>query len=425
MDTPSRWIRPEVRRSPLRSAPRTLVAVVMHAVCSGCVGEQTASLSVPPGVVIADSAGIKEVRHSGEPRALEAWVVSSEHVARVGEVEGAPSELFAGVAGGALLGDGGFVVADRESRELRYFDSTGAHRRSVGGAGQGPRELVHLRFLGRIGNDTVVIADPVARKVLLFDGNGEFVRTSYLPAEYALPFPVAVTGLGVVSLERTQESPRPGPEGIARSAFNVLVSGWHSGHVWTVGPVPGQEWTEAEGVSGKIPFGRDMFVAASDDHVVLATNDEYRVRVYAADGVLAHVISWDLTPVAPIEGDLEAFMSQELAPYGDEEFRERAMRWAQAVPARGTTPAFSTIVATRDGNVWVRDGRRPSGPTAHWTVFDRGGRAVATVALPPDVVLLDATAELVLLAGRDGLGVEFVGMHSIARTGSPVNAGQP
>ena len=110
-------------------------------------------------------------------------------------------------------------------------------------------------------------------------------------------------------------------------------------------------------------------------------------------------------------------MSQELAPYGDAEFRERVMRWAQAVPARGPTPAFSTIVATRDGNVWVRDGQRPSSSTARWTVFDRGGRAVATVALPPDVDVLDATEELVLLAGRDGLGVEFVGMHSIARPG--------
>lgn len=75
----------------------------------------------------------------------------------------------------------------------------------------------------------------------------------------------------------------------------------------------------------------------------------------------------------------------------------------------------------RQGNLWVGDFRTPSAadgePTA-WTVFDREGRVLAEIGMPPRFRIFDIGADWVLGVRTDELGVEHVELYRVRRPAS-------
>ncbi len=90
-------------------------------------------------IVRTDSAGV-EVVQTNRPRwdAEPAWTVDPAPEVRVGLLEGELPYLFSNIAGVVVLADGTIVVADGQSREVRFFDRSGQFLSAVGGEGEGP-----------------------------------------------------------------------------------------------------------------------------------------------------------------------------------------------------------------------------------------------------------------------------------------------
>lgn len=370
----------------------------------------------PVAIVLSDSAGVPEFVHSGDWESLEEWSIKDPPSVEVGELDGAGPYVFAGVVGGALLEGGGLVIADRSSRELRFFGSEGVHDATAGGLGSGPLEFLRLRFPGRVSGDTLAAADPQARKVLLFDRSGEHVGSYGLPLSSGLLFPTEVTEEGIVSVE-VELSEEGVPEGAVQRGLRTLRgSTWSGEPQWVVGPLPADETAEKDGISGKIAFGRDLFTSAGRSRVFVANNDDFRIRAYDARGELLHIIVWEARGEEPRAGDFEAFMTEELSVLGDPEFSQLIHAWAREVPSNLTTPVFSELFATYAGELWVKDGRHPSDPWVWWVVFDHEGTASAKVRLPRSAKLLDAHYGRLLLLQRDELGVERVRIHELLRS---------
>jgi hypothetical protein len=98
---------------------------------------------------VRDSAGIRIVENrqpSAGPEGGRRLAPAPALV--IGTRTGEMYEL-SGVAGAARLSGGTIVVADGGSRQLRFFDSTGAFIRAVGGPGDGPGEFRELLTFAR------------------------------------------------------------------------------------------------------------------------------------------------------------------------------------------------------------------------------------------------------------------------------------
>jgi len=94
------------------------------------------------GSIVRDSAGIRIVENRapawGE---AEGWSLSEAPLLEIGVLEGPTPYMFSGIRAPRRLADGSIALIDGSSNELRVFDSTGRHVRSIGREGE--FELVH------------------------------------------------------------------------------------------------------------------------------------------------------------------------------------------------------------------------------------------------------------------------------------------
>lgn len=74
------------------------------------------------------------------------------------------------------LANGEIVIANRGSWELRWFDASGRHLRTLGRRGQGPREFGRSTYVFGISGDTVAVHDADNRRSHYLSAGGEFVR---------------------------------------------------------------------------------------------------------------------------------------------------------------------------------------------------------------------------------------------------------
>jgi hypothetical protein len=142
-----------------------------------------------------DSAGVTIVESmEGLWGEGEGWRLSDRPMVTIGAEEG-PDEYSLYQVGAALrLPDGRIVIHNNGSDELRYYDSSGTHLRSVGRDGFGPGEFKNVNGVWLI-QDSLVLNDWGQDRVSVFSADGEYGRTFML---YREPGPQP-TAIGVFS----------------------------------------------------------------------------------------------------------------------------------------------------------------------------------------------------------------------------------
>ncbi len=163
-----------VRRPTLRSWT-SLGAVALALLL---VGADAVAAQAP---VVRDSAGVRIVEN--DPSVLDGrapWRIGPEPLLRIGEQDGAQAYLFHAVQGSTVLPDGTIAVTDGASYNVRLFDSSGAHLRTIGRLGQGPEE-----FPGRVSRVTHIEPDLLRAaygQAAVFCTTGEFIRSFRCPS---------------------------------------------------------------------------------------------------------------------------------------------------------------------------------------------------------------------------------------------------
>lgn len=97
----------------------------------------------------------------GSDESAEQWTLDPSPTLEVGEVEGAPEEVFSRISAVELLGDGGVAVGNGASGTIRVFDADGVFESEFGGEGEGPGEFSYLGDVKVVGGDTILAYDPV------------------------------------------------------------------------------------------------------------------------------------------------------------------------------------------------------------------------------------------------------------------------
>jgi hypothetical protein len=406
---------------------RIILTLGVAALLPSCVTRDPSSGSA---TVTRDSVGISIVENGTVTLpALATWTLSEEPSVVIGETEEDPGHLLNQVVGAFRLGDGGIVIGDRGSGEVRFFTAEGRHLRTVGGQGEGPGEFRLLMAIDVMPGDTVVAAAwPLGRRSW-WDSRGEHIADT----ESGLWGPGLVGGRTLPDgtfLIDTYDNGSYGNsielwaatgEGDTFRTQGVLLRVTRAGVPQdTLGTVVGAEYFKT-GQLGQIgsfanhtlPYTNRTHLAYNDGRIYLGESHLGEVRGYSYDGTLTHLIRWQ-PEHSPVTGaDRAAFRREVLEGLRDPTRRPAFERWLSAVPYPESKPAFRGIATDRAGRLWVEAWTATEGAN-RWLVFERDGALSATVQAPGDARLRDAGEDYVIVSMEDELGVETVrlfGLH--------------
>lgn len=393
---------------------------------AGCSSDDTPSVTLP---TVTDSAGVRIVDHSRSIGALDSWVVVEPPEAVIGgRLEDDGPYQFTEVRNAVRMSDGRIVVGDWDSREARYFDAHGTHILTVGGAGEGPGELRSLFSVDRLDGDTLVIGGwPIGYRYW-FDERGDFIRGQQLG-----PWFPGMLGRTLVDGAMLLDSYEygsygntlehwavNGPEDDFRPVGVIELVSRDGAQVDTLGEIRGETWHKT-GVIGQsfamraLPFTPIGLVAWSRTHVFVGHSEAAEVRMYDRSGLLKTIVRWSPVRVPVLAGDRALFREETVASAGRPNQVATLRRWLAEIAYPEWKPAFDAMISDEDGHLWVRQPPRFGDDFQLWTIYGPNGIALARLALPAGLEVLDVDATHVVAKSTDALGLETVLSYRVRR----------
>jgi hypothetical protein len=396
----------------MRTAAGWVAGVVLSGAALGC-GDAGAT---DAGVVVRDSAGVRIVENRGPKWAPgDEWRVGAVPTLTIGAVDGNPALMFSLVQSALRLPDGGIVVADAGSNQLRFFDGAGRFVRAVGREGDGPGEFRFLGSIWRRPGDTLVVRD-FAPRLQYFDPHGRYLGAMPLTALRGDVAGLAEDGTLLLLNGRSHGREDAGrvladsivltryepSEGTLTRLHSVLQERWglHAGGYYSFPYLPFS-------AKGAWVVGDDRFIAGS------ARTGE--VLVWQSDGRLVQRIRWSGARRPVTADDRVRYREAELASEEDPNQRRRTEQFLAEAPWADSMPAFRSLKLDTDGNLWVERYRAPWETQRSWQVFAADGRWLGRVETPSDFVVMDIGRDYLLGLWRDENDVEYVRMYPLEK----------
>ena len=382
-----------------------------------------------------DSAGILIV----ESRAPSTeWAITPEPEIRIGMREGPPEYQLYRVQFAARLHSGGVVIVDGGSSEVRFFDASGSHVRSLGGRGEGPGEFNRFDAVRVLEPDTLVIWDRGNQRITLVGPSGE--AAAQFPVAGVPAFQRPRDFLGLLGDQEAVTLGRPSPEDSVRLGWYaqrgetaVIEASLEGGQADTLAILPGQELlVAAEGsgglisvMHGPLPFAHDAHVALHTTGVVYALSDRYEITFLDREGRSVRVLRRVDVQPEPIPAQLkERYVVEAVERVrGREgmdlaEVRSSAEARVAAVPDDHTVPVLDGLMVDAEGRLWVRDYEAFPEPEGgrNWVIFEPMGAPLARVRIPERMSVLHIGRDHISVLVRDELDVEFVEVYGIVES---------
>lgn len=389
-------------------------------------------------VTVRDSAGIPIVEN-GRPMLgpAQGWRVSQEPALRIGAVEGEEAEQLSQVTGVARLSDGRLAVLESQTREIRYFDASSAHLKTVGGQGGGPGEFNFASRMVRLPGDSILVEDRPRIRYVVFGPDGDLASEATLDMERFAPLGMGAECAYETLPDRSRigcvEEPGGEDRVVTESGRSHIGAGLvrsHSRFVWvrpdlsgadTLGLYGGIEQYGIE-VGGSVSYAVHPFhartrtaVSTSPPRFFAALNPAYSIEVWAPGGVLERIIRRPGARRVP-DAALDEAAREVVGRYARDDAQRNRFRTEMEVP--DSLPAVNRLVAAPDGELWVgRTLAIEDGP-AIYDVFDPEGRFVTTVELPARFLPFEAGGDYVLGVRLDETEVPFVELYTLERGSS-------
>ena len=339
------------------------------------------------------------------------WTVDPAPQLSIGEVEGDEGYLLGWVIDAKIQNDGSIVVADRQSRLIRVYDSLGVHLRTFGGAGDGPGEFNGLGALWTDGSRIGGFDTRIAR-FTLFSANGQVLSTTSIPQTegrfnaWAGRYPNDDHVVGRLTNTLT---PPPRPDSMEFARFGEV------GNATVVGTGLGFQREEV----GLHPLSPNWMAGLRADSLWVTDGTARGINIYAPDGSLARTLSFPVPQQTEVE--MRALLTAELEARGDQ---EEAAELA-AAPPLAEVPVVSRIMIDDTGHWWLRHFDPAISASAlngffwwqggTWTVMDAAGTAVATIDMPDHFMPLSVQGDRIVGFWRDDLRVERVEVYGFSR----------
>lgn len=388
--------------------PRSLV-VALALVLSACSQQARPE----PETVDIDSSSAQIV--ISIPASSEATCTFSEEpVLVIGDNEEDDNQWFSSIRGMGRLSDGSVVAVDRTSAEIRIFDASGSHLRSMGQRGEGPGEFTNPFILWVAAGDTLWVGNYRPWSYNAFTAQGQFVRRIMLEPLYLNSSDAGGVLDNGYTVNARQTHFREPDFGVPDTLI-VEIHDPKGRLVRNLARIPHRIWgqvSEASNFSLYPLFDAGAEVDALGSTIVLAHGSKPEVQVLDNEFNLRMIIRWSEPNREVTRADIHAWR---------EDYRERRnpSDWNQfddarislERPAADVFPAISKVTIGRDGRIWIRQYDRPREDRG-WLAFDADGKFLCHMAQLPAAVW-EFGADYVLLLHRSELGVETVRMHSL------------
>ncbi len=385
---------------------RPVVALLAWALFACSAGE-----SEDIGVTVIDSAGVPIVENTAQEwREGGGWRLSAEPALTIGVQDGPDEYQFYKVTSALRFPDGRFVIANRGTQELRFFDANGVFLNAAGREGGGPEEFGNISRARFLGSDSLLVFDFGNLRFSVWSASGEFGRTFRLDGSGGYPVAKGVLGATRLLVETSiTDASQTIPPGLHRDATLFRAFSLDGEPLGTLGRFPGSEryGTEIGGSASvaSVPFGLEAQVTVAPDRWFYGSSETYEIQVLSPNGTLQRIIRRSL-PVRRMPADFAT------------EWKERqAGRFYSKVPLPETLPAYGQFIADAAGNLWVEEYRLRTGDSPEWAVFDQSGRFLGVVEMPAGGRIMQIGEDFVLGVWRDELEVEIVRMYRLEKPG--------
>lgn len=371
------------------------------------------SVAIDPATI--DSSGVRIV--TMDPTNSDATCrISEEPVLIIGEDEEDENQFFSSVRGMGRLSDGSIVVADYRAAEVRIYDNTGRHLRSMGQHGEGPGEFLNPYILWVTAGDTLWVGNYRPWSYNVFTVEGQFVRRVTLEPLYLNPSGAGgVLDNGYTVNERT--------EGMHQEDFSVkdtMIVELHDPSGALVGSlarIPNAYWGTIREESNfwLFPlFASFAEIDARGSTIVLAHGSKAEIRVLDDDLNLRTIIRWFEPDREVTSADVRAWRED----YIERRTQQSSLDWrssedarlSQKRPVADLFPVMSSVIVGRDGRIWIDSYDRPREERG-WLAFGGGGEFICHMdQLPGDP--WEFGADYVLLLHKS-VGAESVRMYHL------------
>lgn len=312
----------------------------------------------------------------------------------LGGIEVPPPEQFGFFPGIAALSDGTIWVLEPQTQELRHFDESGAHLRTVGGAGDGPGEFRRPTLIGAGPGDSLFVVDQGVGRLTVFSSSGELGRTGpfftvfefpldgmsvmedgSVAARLSMPIRVGEMGVGEIT---------PDSGAIVRIRHpRVDTVGWYQ----SIRSI----YTGGRQVSQQIRFTGTDALASTGDAILATSGSDFAVR-NVTTGDTAFRVERQARPVD--DSLLEAIRAEFAVRYSDPEVGESALATIdeQREQRPTHTPGYDMLLVAPNGQIWARPwaagnvtrtfGGYPRPDPDLWDVFAPSGEYLGQVETP-------------------------------------------
>ena len=399
---------------------RLMVATALLPAIAAC-GDST----TPPAgtAIVRDSAGVTIVE-SFAPAWDEgdAWQLSATPLLEIGATDGPPEYLFNRIVGAVRLEDGSIVVANAGSQQIRFYDASGAHQRSIGRSGSGPGEFQSIGWLDRFRGDSLVAHDPQSARATVITRAGEFARAIPLARHSSGGMPslldVAEDGTFIGSVSTVLE-----PDDLYSGMLSPPVTYYrlspddgslHDSLVTLPGQASHLQVTESSITVMRPLIGPAPHVAATGDAIFIGFGGSFEIRQFTPDGTLQRLIRRAGDPRPLTEPDLAALREERLAGVTPEMI-QGVTHVLESMPTPAFRPAFASLLADAAGHLWVEETNLPGEPNG-WAVFDAEGRLLGSTELPDGFTPFEVGDDYILGVVTDDFGVERVQVYGLEKS---------
>lgn len=394
---------------------------------------------VASGTFVArDSAGIRIVENL-EPQwgASSNWRVVEPPLADIGVADGEEVYQLFNVRMAVRQSDGTIVVINGGTQELRFYDSTGRHIRSIGGQGGGPDEFTTLEFVALLPGDSLLAFNRAPARISILAADGTYVRSFAAPeppdrrtfwefevaglldGQQLVVWSAPIYRAGYAEFTDGMNR-RPHPIGIAdllEGTFDSIAAapGWD---IW-VEPQPGGGTTTAAP-----PFARSSDIVAKGDRIYVAGTDQIGITVLAPTGTPLMITRADREAPAVTDDDYQAWKDDifERFPITEAQ-RPLVERLLAAIPVPPRFPAFRGADVDAAGNMWLHAYPNPGEDPRLAHVFNPEGRWLGEITMPAGLKRVNELDPLPLQIGEDYLlgvftdstGIEHVRLYRVER----------
>lgn len=365
----------------MRTALVVLAALLIIPLVAACGAGDARDAAGWAGTIDTLASGHIVVQNTDDPVWPEGreWQVAEE--LRIGNVTGEGPDVFGQIGSLEVDAAGRIWVLDSQAQELRVFDPSGSHVRTIGGRGGGPGEFAAAMQVDIGPDGNMWVMDPQNNRLSVFDTTGAYLEGRDALGIAILPWPGGFDEQGSYYAPVLAD-PRPG-ELPTLDMFALVRYDATFATVDTLlmprDPVMRESFQDADGRPAVgVPFQGDLWWRISRTGTLWAIiTDQYRLLELSPNGDTLRTITREFTPLPVTSTDREEAREQ-LSEFADQGGQ---MDWSKLPSTK--PPVNAAFLLDDEGNLWVdRVSTEAADRGRMQDVFDAEGRYLGVVRLP-------------------------------------------